>query len=239
MDLSLFNYSLRKSVVHKIPVLIKFFFLCLISIFIFFDKFSVMQKESWIIVSGIGIVVFIFLLLSKISVKQIKPLLVIPLLCLLISILRMISFSLPENSLDKVYKFSFVYINITEGLEGLLYSLRFFITTIAALIFFSTSTSLQILSALEKLQSIIFFVFPFIRKLNLAKMISLTLSFIPLVFETWTKVSIACKSRNPIPENHKQSLVQSVRIIFQQFATTFSCLLSVAEIKRKAMLNRG
>lgn len=239
MDLGLFSYSTKKTIIHKIPVIIKFIVLCLISVFVFFDKYSVMQIKSWLLVFFLSVLVFCFVVLAKISIRQIKPLLFVPFFCLLLAVIRMITFSSMLNSDDMFFTLGFVSLNLTEGLEGLLYTLRFFTTTIAALVFFSTSTSLEILSSFEAIQKILFFPFPFLKKINLAKMISLTLNFIPMVFETWNKVSIACKARNPKFQNKNQTLIQKVKIIFQLFTTTFSCLLSKAEIKRKAMLNRG
>ena len=104
---------------------------------------------------------------------------------------------------------------------GLLYTIRFLITTIAAQIIFETTSPLEIKESLGKSTP--------------AVAISLAINFIPQVFATWKQVHTAAQARTP----NKKGLFRTIPIVYCEIQAFFSCLLYQAEIKRKALLNRS
>ncbi|MBQ6673059.1 MAG: hypothetical protein IJM77_00320 [Spirochaetia bacterium] len=105
---------------------------------------------------------------------------------------------------------------------GLLYTLRFLITAIAAQIIFETTSPLEIKESLGKSSP--------------ALAVALAINFIPQVFATWNRVHTAAMARTP---KHKKGLIRSIHIVYCEIQAFFSCLLYQAEIKRKALLNRS
>ena len=104
---------------------------------------------------------------------------------------------------------------------GLLYTIRFLITTIAAQIIFETTSPLEIKESLGKSTP--------------AVAIALAINFIPQVFATWKQVHTAAQARTP----NKKGLLRTIPIVYCEIQAFFSCLLYQAEIKRKALLNRS
>ena len=105
---------------------------------------------------------------------------------------------------------------------GLLYTLRFLITAIAAQIIFETTSPIEIKESLGKSSP--------------ALAVALSINFIPQVFATWNRVHTAAMARTP---KHKKGLIRSIHIVYCEIQAFFSCLLYQAEIKRKALLNRS
>ena len=105
---------------------------------------------------------------------------------------------------------------------GLLYTIRFLITAIAAQIVFETTSPLEIKESLGKSTP--------------AVAIALAINFIPQVFATWNQVHTAAQARTP---KHKKGLSRTIHIVYCEIQAFFSCLLYQAEIKRKALLNRS
>ena len=118
---------------------------------------------------------------------------------------------------------------------GLLYTVRFLITAVAAQIVFETTSPLEIREAFEKGQDKVAKPLPFIKKLNPALTLSLAINFIPQVFATWHLVHTAAQARTP----NKKGLLRTIPIVYCEIQAFFSCLLYQAEIKRKALLNRS
>ena len=104
---------------------------------------------------------------------------------------------------------------------GLLYTIRFLITTIAAQIIFETTSPLEIKETMGKTTP--------------ALALSLAINFIPQVFATWKQVHTAAQARTP----NKKGLLRTIPIVYCEIQAFFSCLLYQAEIKRKALLNRS
>ena len=104
---------------------------------------------------------------------------------------------------------------------GLLYTVRFLITAIAAQIVFETTSPLEIKEALGKSTP--------------AMAIALAINFLPQVFATWDRVHTAAKART----TNKKGLFRSIHMVYCEIQTFFSCLLYQAETKRKALLNRS
>ena len=104
---------------------------------------------------------------------------------------------------------------------GLLYTIRFLITAIAAQIVFETTSPLEIKESFGKS--------------NPALALALAINFIPQVFATWNQVHTAAMARTP----NKKGLLRTIPIVYCEIQAFFSCLLYQAEIKRKALLNRS
>ena len=104
---------------------------------------------------------------------------------------------------------------------GLLYTIRFLITAIAAQIIFETTSSLEIKEAMGRSTP--------------ALALALAINFIPQVFSTWNQVHTAAQARTP----NKKGLLRTIPIVYCEIQAFFSCLLYQAEIKRKALLNRN
>ena len=104
---------------------------------------------------------------------------------------------------------------------GLLYTVRFLITAIAAQIVFETTSPLEIKESFGKS--------------TLALALALAINFIPQVFATWNQVHTAAMARIP----NKKGLLRTIPIVYCEIQAFFSCLLYQAEIKRKALLNRN
>lgn len=293
---SLFSYRIGNTCIHKVPALLKFIILLVISIRIFSDKSFFMQILSlyksfnsfelsilnivspafslviWAKIFFYFILVSVFFILARTPISHIKNLLFVPLIGFFVTIIRMISFVpidvsqiLPPILINNSFWFTsikilpFLFINPVELPEGLLYTSRFFVTAIAALVLFETTSTLQIEETLSSLEKKVAIIFPPIKKLHLAQIISISIGFIPEIFATWNKVVIAAKARNPnngrVKENHLSNarttttkaklnsnfahFAQKISLIIAQFSALLSCLLSRAEETRKAFLNRN
>ena len=104
---------------------------------------------------------------------------------------------------------------------GLLYTVRFLITAVAAQIVFETTSPLEIKEAMGKSTP--------------AMAIALAINFLPQVFATWDRVHTAAKART----TNKKGLFRSIHMVYCEIQAFFSCLLYQAETKRKALLNRS
>lgn len=211
MALTLFCYRRDTTIIHKCPALIKLIILCVFSILLF-------KLNSWIFTCVFAMITFIVFFLAKTPIRQLRKLLYVPLIGGMVVLLRII-------------KFNPTYLDFSQVKDGFLYIAQFFVTTLAAQVFFDTTSTYQIQVSLEKIQAIVFKVFPFLKKINFALFVAITIHFIPLVFETWEKVNKAARSRII---NRKIGIKNLLPVFF----AFFSCLLQTAEQTRKAILNR-
>ncbi len=126
-----------------------------------------------------------------------------------------------------------IYPDYKNGLlAGGLYTIRFFFASFACQMIFETTSSLEIREGFEDVHKGICSVFPFMRKFNLAFVISLAVTFIPEVFDAWNKVRLASRARQGKKKHFFRSLMAELTALL-------SVLLGLAETKRKAILNRG
>ncbi|MGN0729540.1 CbiQ family ECF transporter T component [Treponema sp.] len=224
MALSLFSYRKGTSVIHRLPPAVKLCALFILCIFVYSGGTSVSWEELFS--TGIALRILGFLALGFAafflsgakwnSLLQLKFVFVIGGFVTLLK-LADIPFRLNKDALA----------------YGILYTARFFITSLAAQIVFETTSPLQIQNTLEHLQSGIAKIIPQIARLNPALTVSLAINFIPEIFSTWSRVELAVKARMPGKSK------ASIRILSQQLTTFLSCLLHSAEIKRMAVLNRS
>lgn len=243
---NLFSYKNSNSILHKTPVLIKLFLMIIICIFTFKGKFdsSVSEILSLNVIIRTSICFFISILafvLSKAKLKTILQLKFVFILGFVITLFKMFRFTqyLSQEELQTGYFInflSFMTIDVNGFASGILYTIRFFITTLFAQVIFETTSVLEIKEALESLENILAKIFPPIKKLNLALIISLSINFIPQIFSTWNKVKTASKARS---NTKNQTLVTIVKTSLQELQTLLSCLLYQAETKRQALINRS
>lgn len=219
MAITLFSYRRENSILHKTSAGIKILLLILLCFITFFNTQYEIQK-----LSGCALIPVVLFFLSKAKFKNcLKAMKQVFVLGFFMTFVKTIS-------MDGTT----LIINPNQTIEGIIFTLRFLITTLSCHLIFETTSSLQIKNSLDNGEEFISKIFPFIKKLHLADLISLCISFIPMVFETWNKVELAARSRAP----EKKSITSSVMILRAEFEAMFSCLLFHAENKRKAMLNR-
>lgn len=224
MALTLFAYRRGSSVLHKAPAFAKLLFLFALCIFTYHDGMSVSWNQlfSWKIVIKTSACLFASLALFFLSgakwnsIRQLKFVLVIG---GFVTLMKLVDFPF------RLDKDALAY--------GILYTVRFFISSLAAQVVFETTSSLQIKEAMESVQDGISRIIPQIKKWNPALAVSLAINFIPEIFETWSKVGLAVKARTQKKSKGK------IKILVQRFSTFFSCLLHNAQTKRMAVLNRS
>ena len=243
---TLFSYRRGNSILHKTPALVKLAILITLCIVTFkggsynylieITALPVIIRTS--ICFAISVALFILAKSKLKSLKQLNFVYVLGALMILFRMIRLPQFITAEETQNSfiVKVFPFLYLDIDGLAAGVLYTIRFFITTLAANVIFETTSVLEIKEALESIQDFISKIIPPFKKLNLALVISLAINFIPQIFSTWNQVHLASIARSN-PQN--KNLAQSIHNASQQLQTLFSCLLYQAEEKRKAILNRS
>lgn len=240
MAVKLFAYRRGNSILHKTPALLKLAVLMTLCI-VTFSGASVVRIGICLLIS---VIVFILSGAHKESLKQISFVAVIG---TVITIFDMLYFQFSNSTVANateniIMVLPFFGINMNGLYDGLLYTVRFFITALAAQVVFETTSSLEIQDAFEAVQNVAAKIIPPLKKWNPAFVISLTINFIPEVFETWNKVNLAARARtNSSGKNRKGSRGKSntILIMYQELLALFSCLLHFAEMKRQAILNRS
>lgn len=207
--MTLFAYRRGSTPLHRLNAGLKILFLIALCIVTFaggmYDTLDSVLKSSIIIRTLLCLAVTIALFAtsghSRTSFKPVKFVLIIGVIMILF---RVFNQSLPDALA-----------------AGLLYTLRFLITAIAAQIVFETTSPLEIKESFGKS--------------NPALALALAINFIPQVFATWNQVHTAAMARTP----NKKGLLRTIPIVYCEIQAFFSCLLYQAEIKRKALLNRS
>lgn len=207
--MTLFAYRRGNTPLHRLNAGLKILFLITLCIVTFaggmYDTLDSVLKSSIIIRTLLCLAVTIVLFAtsgrSRTSFKPVKFVLIIGALMILF---RVFNQSLPDALA-----------------AGLLYTIRFLITAIAAQIVFETTSPLEIKESFGKS--------------NPALALALAINFIPQVFATWNQVHTAAQARTL----NKKGLLRTIPIVYCEIQAFFSCLLYQAEIKRKALLNRS
>ena len=220
MSNTLFSYNNKKTLLHKIPALLKLVFTCVFCFFVFgnfFPKSSLSAEKLQSIKILISSCFAIFLwIISKSGFQAFFKLKLVVILGLIFTLFKGFSLKSPY------------FIDIQLAKEGLLYSYNFFITTFVALLLFETTTMLEIQNDLQKI--------PLLNKTYLPMVLAITISFFSEIFSTWEEIRLAAKARKK--PNTKNSLKQKVKSLITQFSSLLSIMLQKAEIKRKALLSR-
>ena len=224
MAVALFSYRRGSSPLHKCPALLKLAVLFALCLFVFagspvasFDELLSRQSLTRL-VGGLATSCVLFALSGArlCSVKRVSFVFVFG---LFVTLVRMIHIPLFFDAGALAY--------------GISYTARFFAASLASEVVFETTSSVEISEALECLQGALARVILPLKKVRVAQVLSLAINFVPEVFATWNKVSLAAKARGAARARGK------VRVLLQEFTSLFSCLLRFAEVKRMAILNRS
>lgn len=209
MAVTLFAYRKGNTPLHRLNAGFKILFLVVLCIVTFaggmYDTLDSVLKLPVLIRTGLCLAVTAALFFAsgcnRSSFKPVKFVLIIGALMILFRVFNQ---------------------NLKDALAaGLLYTLRFLITAVAAQIVFETTSSLDIKESMGNSTP--------------AQAVALAINFIPQVFATWEQVHTAAQARTP----NKKGLLRTIPVVYCEIQAFFSCLLYQAEIKRKALLNRS
>ena len=194
-----------------------------VSIFIF--SAADFAGAQWWFLGAYSVVAVILFAVAKIPAKRILSIWIVPLMGLMVAFFRVFNF-LP---------FEF---HAEEISGGMLYTARFFVATLYALVFFETTSSSQIIESIENIQTVAERIFPpfkylFIR-CNFSLIIGLTIGFIPRLFAAWQQINIATKARSRKTKNP----ILIIKIYLSMFSALLSTALYIAATTRLAVLNR-
>lgn len=236
MAVKMFSYRRGQTPLHRFPAVLKIVFMMFFCVFIFSgtngaskETLEEILKFNVLVHLGICFAVNILLfVLGKGNASSIGQMKWVIWFGLLVTVFRLI----PENYAD--FKDWNLYRKVlTDGIAaGTLYTLKFFSASFACQMIFETTSNLEIRESFEKVHRGICKILPFMKKFNLAFVISLAVTFIPEVFASWEKVRLACKARQGKKRRFFQNLLAELMALL-------SVLIGLAETKRKAILNRG
>ena len=224
MAVALFSYRRGSSPLHKCPALLKIALLFALCLFVFagssVSSFDDLLSRNTLahLIGGLASSAVLFALSGArlCSVKRVSFVFVFG---LFVTVVRMIHVPFFFDAGALAY--------------GVSYTARFFAASLASEVVFETTSPVEIGEALECLQGAIAHVIPPLKKVRVAEVLSLAINFVPEVFATWNKVSLAAKARGAARARGK------VGVVLQEFTSLFSCLLRFAEVKRMAILNRS
>ena len=207
--MTLFAYRRGNTPLHRLNAGLKILFLIALCIVTFaggmYDTLDSVLKNSIIIRTVLCLAMTIALFItSGCSRTSFKPVRFVLFIGALMILFRVFNQPLPDALAS-----------------GLLYTIRFLITAIAAQIVFETTSPLEIKESFGRSSP--------------ALALALAINFIPQVFATWNQVHTAAMARTP----NKKGLPRTIPIVYCEIQAFFSCLLYQAEIKRKALLNRS
>ena len=224
MAITLFSYRRGSSVLHKCPALVKLALLFALCLFVFGGS-SVTSFNELLSHNTLARLIaclassFVLFALSGGRPCSIKRVNFVFVFGAFVTLSRMIHIPLFFDAGALAY--------------GVSYTARFFAASLAAEVVFETTSPVEISEALEYLQDTLARVIPPLKKVRVAQVLSLAINFVPEVFATWNKVSLAAKARGAARARGK------VQVMLQEFTSLFSCLLRFAEVKRMAILNRS
>lgn len=229
MVASLFSYRKGDSFLHRMNPLVKFILFIFLSISVFSFYFSspvcvIIQTSLFFAAAVIAFVS------SQTPFSRLMGLRFVLLLGFFVIVFKVLQFEIIEGSFIFGLDFSQIY-------DGLLYTARFFTASLFALVFFETTSPLQLQDSLEVIQNAIAKVIPPVKKISFALYLALAISFIPEVFSSWQKVKLASRARNPQWKQNKK-LIKSINVFFLEFSALLSIMIERAVHKRRALINR-
>jgi len=236
MAVKLFCYRKGNSPLHRMPALVKILFMIVFCVTAFIGgqeetSEEILQKSVFFNLLYCICTDILLFLLAKASFKSVLQMKWVLWFGLMVTTFRLV----PENT-------SFLgswelYKPVLENglLSGGLYTLRFFFASFACQMIFETTSSLEIRESFENVHIVLCRAFPFFKSFNFAFILSLSITFIPEVFETWDKVRTAVRARKG--KSRKFSVF--FRILLTELTAIISILITKSENRRKAILNRG
>lgn len=233
MAVKMFSYRKGNSFLHKVPALIKILFMMVFCVTVFLggqkeNISEIFQKTVLFQLLYCVCICILLFVLGKGKISSVLQMKWVLWFGLLVTAFRLVPADW-DIFKDKETSLPF----ITDGLlAGGLYTLRFFFASFACNMVFETTSSLEIRESFEGVHVAVSKVFPFMKKFNIAFVVSLAFTFIPEVFETWNKVRLASRARKGKKTRFFQNLMSEMTALL-------SILIGLAETKRRAILNRG
>lgn len=197
---ALFCYRLADSPVHRAPAWLKIIFLITVTLRTFSkttyalpeDFFIPLELIQWIRI-GFYFVLSMALFFAAgtplSSLKKLKFILVLAVCLLLIS--------LCTPCIEQEDGATFISLNIAGLKSDMLYISRFFVTVLASLVVFETTSRMELFDFFVQAENVVCRVIPPFKKLNAALILSVTITFIPEVFACWSRISLAAAARTP------------------------------------------
>ena len=126
-------------------------------------------------------------------------------------------------------------INYDGFFDGSLYVVRFYVTSVSAMVVFETTSRLELFDAFYTIENALVRIIPAAKKLHTAATLSITISFIPEIFSVWNTIIFAAAARTP---RRNKNIFLFIRNITAQFAALFYAMIDYAEQLRRAAANR-
>ena len=202
-ELTVLNYRCGKSILHKLDVRFKLFFLVLIS-------FTIIKADltALLIISLMLITVLVYIRFPIIS--SLKDLRYFFILILLVFFAR--AFSTPGSAL---IEWRFIVISKQGVYEGVVVCWRLLLVVLLSLSFVSTTRPSEIKAAVEWF----LIPFPFIPAKRIAVMMSLIMRFMPVIYDQVKDTADAQRAR--CIENRKNPLYRLIKLIIPVIRRTF------------------
>ena len=235
MAMNFLVYRREKSLVHKLPALLKIALLFFISIRVFssseFFLFKSFDKDFLFINTAIFfrtlfyfILTVFFFICAKTPFSHLSNLLFVPVIGGFVLLFRCVDF----------FPLQIIFSEIPEGI---LYIVHFFITTLMAMIIFETTSQMEILESTEGIQRFLVKRIPLLKRWNFPLLIVLSINFIPQIFFVWEQVGLAVKARTF--RKNRYNFILKLKILTAQFSGVISCMLHRTDEIRKAVVSRS
>lgn len=244
MTPALFSYRKACTPVHRLPALPKIIIQIALCAALFASPRSRAAAAAILIACGATVVAaFADARISPSELKRLRPILALGAVYALFRVLAVEPDALPAGDGFRLFArdegrlifFSAIVLRTGRVLGALLYVYRFFMGALSALIFFETTSPIQIRAAFEQIQGALAKIFPPLKRINPALTIALAINFIPEIFGAWQRISRAAKARSP--EGSRAAFL--VGGLYARLAALLSCLMRYAETTRRAIVNRS
>ena len=241
---ALFSYRKGSTSLHRLPAVFKLIFQIALCASLFASPQSKAATAAILVAcGGATIAAFAAARISLRELKRLRPILALGAVYALFRVFAISPRALPADAGfrlfahagDSLVFFSVIVLRASRVLDSLLYICRFFIAALSALIFFETTSPLQIKAAFEQIQGALAKVFPPLKRINPALTIALAINFIPEIFSAWGRISRAARARRP----QGKGAAFLVGGLYAQLAALLSCLVRYAETTRRAIVNRS
>ena len=240
---ALFSYRKANTPLHRLPATFKLFLQIALCTAVFAAPKSEAAAAAILIASSAAIIAAaIAARISLDELKRLRPILALGALYALFMVFAIEPRALPPDAgfrliartEESLVFFCVIVLRLSRVLGALLYVYRFFMAALSSLIFFETTSPLEVRAAFEQLQGALSRIFPPLKRINPALTIALAINFIPEIFSAWEKVSRAAKARRP----QYRGGAFLVGGLYAQLAALLSCLIRYAETTRRAIANR-
>lgn len=232
---ALFAYRKGDSIVHRIPPLVKLIMLCVICARTFsrsvyggiFDEFCSGYTVLWLRTLFYFFIQSVLFFAARTPLASLKKLKFVFTIGAMIAVLRLIP--------SRVGSAEYYAFDLNALVSSMLYVFRFFVTSASALIVFETTSRLEIFDAFNSIEKKATKFFPAVKRFKIALTLSITISFIPEIFASWSDINLAAAARS---EHGKKSISCFFRNITAEFFALFYNMIDYAEQLRKASMNR-